>query len=260
MGQNNDPAERGEPQGNQGGPLANDPKKEKEIRQKDEGYARTSDKPEPYSSGLYPAAISCACPPGWFMKSASGAGCSVPSCASERQHRRGRGRRGTMTLRLIAIASVLVALGGQGVACAANVRFVVSPAVVTEITHGIDDAFACTMKYAVASAAWNCALAGERANAQMRPDHLAYDVGYYFQSWHDLDLDWTSDLDLVKSGRAPAGLADQDERATGAIYRLYRGARDRLGITDKRLLAISTMNPEGKAKALARLDFWAKAP
>ena len=163
-----------------------------------------------------------------------------------------------MTLRLIAIAGALVALGGQGSAGAATAPFVESPAVVKEITNGIDDAFACTMKYVAVSDAWSCAIAGERANARMHPDHLAYDVGYYFESWHDLDVDWTSDQDVAKSGQAPAQLVDQDERETAAMYRLYRKARDKLGITDTRLLALSTMNPEGKAKASARLEFWAK--
>lgn len=163
-----------------------------------------------------------------------------------------------MTLRFVALAGAFVVLSGPGIAGQVRARFAETPAIVTEITHGIDDAFACTMKYAASSQAWSCAISGERANAQTHPDHLAYDVGYYFQSWHDLDLDWTSDRDLSKSGPTSDVAADEDERDVRAMYRLYRVARDRLGISDSRLLAISTMNPDGKAKAAARLDFWAK--
>jgi hypothetical protein len=158
-----------------------------------------------------------------------------------------------MILRVVATAGLAAALGGAGNAAPAQ-----SPAAAREITNGIDDAFACTVKYAVASQAWSCALAGQRANAQMHPDHLAYDVGYYFQSWHDLDLDWTSDVDLAKSGHATAAPPDEDERETRAMYRLYCEARNRLGITDAHILSITTMNPEGKARAAARLEFWAK--
>jgi hypothetical protein len=40
MGQNNDAAERGEPQGQQGGNLAKDPDTHTRMRQKEAGYAR----------------------------------------------------------------------------------------------------------------------------------------------------------------------------------------------------------------------------
>lgn len=54
MGQNNDPAEPGELQGSQGGQLVKDPKKEIEIRLKDDGYARTREKPEHYVNPKQP--------------------------------------------------------------------------------------------------------------------------------------------------------------------------------------------------------------
>ena len=40
MGQNNDPTEHGEPQGQQGGNLSKDPEAHKRMRQKESGYAR----------------------------------------------------------------------------------------------------------------------------------------------------------------------------------------------------------------------------
>lgn len=161
-----------------------------------------------------------------------------------------------MTLRFVAIAGALIALCGQSMA--GQAAFVESPAVAKEITNGIDDAFACTMKYVAVPQAWSCAIGGERIYAQTHPDHLAYDVGYYFQSWHDLDMDWSSDQELAKTGQAPATGLNADERYVRAIFRLYRDAKNRLGIADARLLAISTMNPEAKAQAAARLQFWAK--
>jgi sRNA-binding protein len=44
MGQNNDPTERGDLQGNQGGLLSKDPEEHKRLRQKEEGYARSRER------------------------------------------------------------------------------------------------------------------------------------------------------------------------------------------------------------------------
>ena len=44
MGQNNDPTEHGDLQGNQGGNLSQDPKEHERLRQPEEGFARVPDK------------------------------------------------------------------------------------------------------------------------------------------------------------------------------------------------------------------------
>lgn len=142
-------------------------------------------------------------------------------------------------------------------AAEANPVFAESPATVDAITRGIDDAFQCAAKYVTASDMATCDVTALGARAKPGLDQRAYAVGFCFEAWRDLDVEWVSDQQLQKRGQSPAANVVDDERETGAMYRLYRNARDKLGITDTKLLALSTMNPAGKAKTSGRLQYWA---
>lgn len=126
------------------------------------------------------------------------------------------------------------------------------------IARGIDDAFQCATKYVTASDMASCDVAALRASSKPNPDQDAYNVGFCFEAWRDLDVEWVSDQRLQKSGQTPAAGAADDEREAEVMYHLYRNARDKLGIADADLLALSKMNPTGKAKTSERLEYWAK--
>ena len=48
MGQNNDPTEHGDVQGNQGGNLSKDPREHERLRQPEEGFARAEAEKTPF--------------------------------------------------------------------------------------------------------------------------------------------------------------------------------------------------------------------
>jgi hypothetical protein len=139
----------------------------------------------------------------------------------------------------------------------AGPRFVESHTAVDQITQGIEDGLKCGLGYTDPGRIANCAMTMSRAVQRLSPDPAAYNVGLFFETWRDLDVDWTSDQPLVKSHQVPEAMVQAEESAAKMLYALYVNARDRLGISDKELLSLTKLTTPGKAITLARLQYWA---
>ncbi|HEY3638235.1 MAG TPA: hypothetical protein VGK90_08770 [Rhizomicrobium sp.] len=141
----------------------------------------------------------------------------------------------------------------------AKPRFVASPKALDEISRGVEDGLHCALQYIGPSQTTACAFAVARYKAQDGADHLAYNVGLSFEAWRGLDVDWSSDQGLVKSGKVSASDLQQEEAGARTMYELYRSNRDALGTSDAELVSyITKLSPSARAAALARLQFWAK--
>jgi hypothetical protein len=161
-------------------------------------------------------------------------------------------------MRVWAITLLALLIAGDGEVARAAPRFVESPQAVDEITRGIEDGLHCGLGYTTAAHISNCAVHMSGGNLRLSSDYPAYNTGLFFEVWRDLDVDWTSDGPLLASHQISAADVQNDENATKAIYVLYRDARDRLGISDKDLLALTKLTPAGKSHTWDRLQFWAK--
>jgi hypothetical protein len=160
---------------------------------------------------------------------------------------------------LASILASAVIIGVSGVAAHATPRFIETPKVVDDITRGDEDGLRCSLGYLGPAQISNCAFAMARVNAKDGSDTRAYNVGLTFETWRDLDVDWVADQKPSKLGQVTAAQLHDEETGTRAMYLLYRSARDALGISDKRLLALMTrMTTSSKATPWARLQFWAK--
>jgi hypothetical protein len=160
----------------------------------------------------------------------------------------------------ILLAAAIMSVAGVSAARSAP-RFVETPKMVDDITRGDEDGLRCSLGYLGPTQISNCAFAMARVNAKDGSDTRAYNVGLTFETWRDLDADWVADQKPAKPSEVTAAQLHDEEAATRAMYLLYRGARDALGISDKELLSLMTkMTVQGRATTWDRLQFWAKQP
>jgi hypothetical protein len=158
---------------------------------------------------------------------------------------------------MILIASTIVSFVIMASADA-KPQFVVTPKLADEIRRGIEEGLQCALQYLGPDQISSCAFAMARLNGRDGSDTRAYNVGLTFETWRDLDVDWVSDQKLAKSGQVTAAQLHAEETGTRAMYLLYRGARDALGISDSQLLALTKLTPSGRTTTWTRLQFWEK--
>lgn len=154
---------------------------------------------------------------------------------------------------MLFLSAIISAAGAD-----AKPRFAETPKAMADFKSGIADGLRCALGYTIPPQISQCAFAMARVNARDGSDTRAYNLGLTLETWRDLDVDWTTDQALLKSHQVTAAAVHDEETATAAMYQLYRGSRDALGLSDMQAVALTTLTPKGKAVTLTRLQFWAK--